>query len=284
MRANWIEATSATGGTGALTLTDVTNRPNFDDVFAGTTLVEYVIEEEASGKFESGIGSFVASTKVLTRTQVLSTYTGGTYDATTPSAVSFGTSGVTVRCAPTADLTPRAPVSVQSALGDGAYVSTSVLTAASPGNAPLTANREYFAPFYWPGGRVSSVAIYVSALATSAEVKVALYRVGANGLPGARIWSNNASPFDATGTGLKAASVSLHLPPGWYYYAYISGHAPSLRAALGQAGSPLGYSTGIPINYVYVAGSFATGLADPAATPTVLITNSVAAALFLGVA
>lgn len=283
MRANWIEATSSTGGTGALTLTDVANRPNFDDVFSGTTLVEYVVEEPDAGKFESGVGSFVASTKVLTRSRILSTFTAGAYDATQPAAVDFGTSGVTVRCAPTADIGAYGHTWVQGSFGDGAYVGQSYAAASSPGNNTLTIDREYYCPMWWGGGRITSVAVYVSVLQASSGVKAAIYEVGTDGLPGRRLW-HTASPLAGTAVAMVAESVALHLPPGWYYYGIIASHALSLRATVGPAMNPLGSATGIPINYLYRAGAYASGLADPAPAPTGSIGNTNAPALFLGVA
>jgi len=97
---------NGTGGSGTLTLTSVTGYPQITDVFgaSGTLNVNYTIAEYTDStlvtlsKYESGFGSIVLSTNVLTRSiPRVSWSSGGSYDATAPAAVSFGNTAANVR-------------------------------------------------------------------------------------------------------------------------------------------------------------------------------------------
>lgn len=102
---DWLLATSATGGTGALTLANVSGWPNYSSMLGttGTRFVEYTIREWTDSshntptKFEKGIGSLALASGggVLTRTVVERSYDGTTYKPNSTgagaSAISFGT-------------------------------------------------------------------------------------------------------------------------------------------------------------------------------------------------
>lgn len=97
---------NGTGGSGTITLTSVTGYPQVTDVFgtSGTMFVHYTIAEYTDStlvtlaNYESGTGSIVLSTNVLTRTYPRITWvSGGAYDNTTPAALSFGNTAANVR-------------------------------------------------------------------------------------------------------------------------------------------------------------------------------------------
>lgn len=95
-RANWAKATTATGGTGSLTLTSVTGFPTFPQAFGtGTSTVSYIIVSD--GLREAGTASFNGTTGVLSSRTVTQAWNGTTYGT---SALDFPTSGVEVFCAP----------------------------------------------------------------------------------------------------------------------------------------------------------------------------------------
>ncbi len=105
--ANWARMRVSVGGTGNLTLADFNaTTPSLDDKFgAGTTSVGYVIVDSVAGRYERGTGTFNGTTKVLVRSSVVESWTGGSYgtsainattDATVftgPMAGSLGTDG-----------------------------------------------------------------------------------------------------------------------------------------------------------------------------------------------
>jgi hypothetical protein len=95
-RANWVKATTTSGGTGSLTLASVAGSPTFAQAFGtGSTTVSYVIS--SSGLREAGTASFNGTTNVLSSRSVIDAWNGTTFGT---SALSFPTSGVEVYCAP----------------------------------------------------------------------------------------------------------------------------------------------------------------------------------------
>ena len=95
--ANWVEETTNTTGTGAVTLgNSVAGQTSWLQAFgAGVTNVIYSIE--SGNDRETGIGSYDGSSQILTRTTPVSTLVAGVYDNTSPTAINLtGTS--TVRC------------------------------------------------------------------------------------------------------------------------------------------------------------------------------------------
>jgi hypothetical protein len=95
-RANWVRATTTTGGTGSLTLSAVASSPTFAQAFGtGETTVSYVIS--SSGLREAGTATFNGTTNVLSSRTVIESWDGSVFGT---SAQNFPTSAVTVTCAP----------------------------------------------------------------------------------------------------------------------------------------------------------------------------------------
>ncbi len=95
--ANWVEETTNTTGTGAVTLGNaVTGQTTFVQAF-GTGVTDVIYSIESGNNRETGIGSYNGTTEVLTRTTPRSTLVAGIYDDTSPTPINLtGTS--TVRC------------------------------------------------------------------------------------------------------------------------------------------------------------------------------------------
>jgi hypothetical protein len=91
--ANWARMRVTAGGTGNLTLADVNaTTPSLDDKFgAGTTNVAYVIVDSVAGRYERGTGTFNGTTKVLVRSAVTESWTGGTYGTSAVNATTDAT-------------------------------------------------------------------------------------------------------------------------------------------------------------------------------------------------
>lgn len=90
---NWARMSSATGGTGSLTLAAIANYPTFADKHgSGATSVQYIIS--ASGMFESGNASYNGTTHVLSSRVVVTAWETGVGFGT--SALDFPTTGVVV--------------------------------------------------------------------------------------------------------------------------------------------------------------------------------------------
>src|SRR5688500_4190733 len=196
MFANWVRMTSSTGGTGALTLAAVTGWPRWQDVWGstGSRYASYVIQEWAGAdhsgpptKAEAGLGTINLATGVLTRTKPTSTWNsaGPTYDGTSPTAISFGTTAanIEVSSSPTAELSPdtipygtvAAPAADVGMSSQHAMVSTSTRA--------LTANTAYFTAFLWFGVReIIHAPFYVRTAGASFGPMRAVLEVGTIGL------------------------------------------------------------------------------------------------------
>lgn len=288
MFANGIECTSTTGGTAALTLTPVSNRPAPDDVWgtSGIRRISYAIEEEANGKFEWGLGTLTLSTLSLARTKIKATFDGGAYDAIAPAAVSFGSSGVTVWIAPQADdFMATVPFSVTASPGDntGLWSAHGLLS----GGTTLTLDTEFYTPYKWVGqGDITQAAIWVTGGNTASQnVKVAIYEVGDDGFPGRKLY--DIGTFSLASTGLVASTSSpmpFNLPPGWYYIGMITSHSTPQLRAIGTTilETPAGTSSSaFPTTRFSKAGSYASGLPDPASTGLTASATGSAPQLFL---
>lgn len=295
MRAgNFVEETTTsiagTNGDGAVTMTAITSVPRFSTVL-GTqaTTVRYTIEDTVTKSWETGIGSVASN--VLTRTRPQITWNGTTYDDSTPSPIAFGstpTSGnVRIRMAATAESQGLVVSGVNNTFSGDAWrdypITNSVGWANGGSAATLTANTEYYTCHYnLTAGLLTGIQFDVTTALTGG-MKLALYAVGSNGLPGQRIVTFNTASVSTTGiktdttTGTWSPSGPVWLVPGYYYIGFISDVACAIRGFTSsgefsiKARTPLGRLDGYGwSNTASVAGSYASGLpASPAPTAIV---------------
>jgi len=233
MLGNWIKQTTTTTGTGSLTLSAATGYPTFADQFAVNQPLYYNILDSTGAPIECGIGKLTSST-VLARTQVLQTYTGGTFTNIGATAVSLSAGTYTVVCA--------------AVMQQGGVTSfpgiTSVATlramiaypfVGSANVKALTLNTPAFMPVRIDAGKgVSALGIEVTTLGGtgSDKVRCGLYPVNADGSPGDLI-AQSGDMLPNT-TGLKSATLvggTMNVPPGWYYFMMLSSVNVTVRAA-----------------------------------------------------
>jgi hypothetical protein len=294
MRADFIRMTSATGGTGALTCSAQTGYPAISEAFTGTRLVDYTIAEYTSSaktqlsKAEAGVGSYVTSTEVLTRTKILSTWDGTTYlpnpgSATAPTALNFGTTSanVDIMVAPTSmsgvlglPFTFEATTSVSDGLG------SPPLNFSSSGSTPTITSGH---AIYWPillahTSPISQFTLRTTGTLTGGAPTFdhAIYEVGSNGKPGKRLINfTQLTAIGTTNTNYTSAAIAtpVMLQPGWYY-------AGGLYLAAGATG-PASFRGGLLLIAGPQAGLFSasagqfgprhvtsqTALNDPATAP-----------------
>lgn len=281
--ADYVEMTTtsiAGSGAGAVTCTALTNVPTFTTVFGSqATTVRYIIEDTVNKKFEKGIGSVAAN--VLTRTSPQITWDGTTWSANAPSALAFNaapTSGdIRIRMGATTEA--QSPVTAganRTIAGDANWrdyaLSAHIGNLQSGGTGiALVADREYYSYYRVErGGVLTGAQFEVTTAVASSNLKWALYSIGSNGLPTAKIVDFVTTATATTGIKTDTATASwspagaVYLPPGEYAVGFISSHATSLRftgALTGGLQSCFGrkdfYGNG---DLVFVAGSYTTGL------------------------
>ena len=287
MRGNWIEATSSTGGTSALTLSDVTGSPNFDDVFGATgarfvecSIVEFTDSTRTQvSKAESGVYSVALSTMVLTRTKINSTWSaGGAYDNTNPSAISFGTTAANIRiyCGALAESFLSFPFAAPTAVGDSLgrypmFVSGPSSTV-SPANQTVTYSLAYFSDRQQIlNCSARCIGGYTGG---TSSVKVAVYEIDSAGMPGKRLIDFGNLGALAASTTLTSADLGtpVTLAPGWYYVAVLAEFSggsgtPNVRASFNNVMSLAFSGSAGFVHILTVAGQ--TSLDDPATLTSV---------------
>lgn len=90
---NWISVSTATTGTGTITLgSKLTGYTAFSDHFTTGDTVYYVIKD--GNNREEGIGTYTATGTTLSRDTIISTLVSGTYDDTAPTAITLSGSAI----------------------------------------------------------------------------------------------------------------------------------------------------------------------------------------------
>jgi hypothetical protein len=283
--ANYVEETTTsiagTSGNGAVTLTSITNTPRFSTAF-GTqaTVIKYIIEDTVNKKFETGIGSIASN--VLTRTKVQATWDGATYTVASPTALQFGstpTSGdIKIRMGATAESIPgviditQSTVAGDASWRDYPFSGAYHITNGTGSSATLTAGTEYYSYYELKAsGNLKGVQFEVKTLVAASNMKLALYCVGSDGLPGAKIVDFVTTSTASTGvktdtaTGSWSPTTAILLNPGWYVIGYISDGAIAL-SSIGtgsnmQRQTPLGRKNSYGNSGgLSIAGNYTTGL------------------------
>ena len=296
-RADFISMTTSgiagTNGNGAVTMSQITspvNMPTFTQVFgSGTRVIDYTIIDSVGGNWEKGFGS--VSGNVLTRLVVHETYNGTTYVSAGASALAFGSTpaagNITIRLAPTVDAFDPITPAIQTTIGSDTYqgyqFTAHYMADGNPGQSGNFATAtEYYFPFKSiVRGAVGAVAAQVqTAGASGGSVKLALYEVGQDGLPGPCITQFNTIAVTATGFIVDSAPSSwavnagpIRLSPGWFYIGMMTNDTTWLVGAFsGQevidyppTGRNGGYGFGTVLQKT-AQNSYAAGL--PTGTPS----------------
>ena len=230
MYGNWIRATTATTGTGSLTLSAASGYATPASQFAQGERFSYALLADADGKpVEGGIG-YLDGSGNLVREAVLATYSGGTYtDASSNAGLSaVSLSGTTrVICTPlkTADLAATRRGRSTGTLADDIFHPVNFVSPTTGTLALGTNGRSYYIPvlldFAFP---VDAVALRAGA--TGGSIDIGLYGVLPTGDPGDLLlgWSNktytanvlNAYTLASADAGRWTAAARI-IPPGWYW-------------------------------------------------------------------
>jgi hypothetical protein len=226
MLENWVKETTTTTGTGTITLAGaVTGFIAFSDVIADGEQVEYFIE--SGNNRERGIGTFTASGTTLARTVILETLVSGTYDDTSPAAITLaGTSDVYI--SGPAQRIMNGPVimvgptesSSWDCLDNIAHFD-SVSTTVSTANRMLITIGPLLVPRI-----MTTLRFYVAtADATCTHLRLGLYKIDKDGEPGDVLYDSGDLSASAASTGAKSHTISggpIHVPAGIYGAAVVS--------------------------------------------------------------
>jgi hypothetical protein len=263
MLGNWINQTTTTTGTGALTLAAVSGFPPASSQFATNERFQYAILDDASGApLERGLG-YLDGSGNLVREKPMAAMVSGVYAGAAPSAVSLAAGVKRVICTPGAQSAIAttssmwAPPSGFVGYGDSNYTVV-------PASVALVADRVYVVPFFAAmDSDIDAVMIRVqTAGAGGTSAKGAIYAVGADGLPGVQLAESAAVLVDSIG--VKALSFTRFRPPGRYFVALLCDGTPSVQhmASRVLGAYPMGYNSSmVPISYIHHIG--ATGLVFP---------------------
>lgn len=269
MLGNWIQQTTTTTGTGNLTLSAVTGYPAFSTQFSDGQRFQYQILDDSNGApIESGIGYL--SSGALVRERIECTMVSGTFDNTTPSAVSLaaGTKRVICSVAAAATHTPAIgaiTAATYKSYGDGTQVF------GSGGGFVSTAGRAYAKQFEaLAANEIDAIIMRITtAGAASTLVRGAIYSIGADGLPDVKLAESGTVAADTTG--IKLLTFTAFRPPQRFYAAFISSGSPTYYGtSVGLSATSMGFTSNLePYDLVFKAGSgttFPTSWSSPSLT------------------
>jgi hypothetical protein len=228
---NWIRATTATTGTGSLTLSSASGYATPGSQFAQAERFSYVLLSDSDGKpVEAGIG-YLDSGGLLVREVVQATYSGSTYtDATTNAGLTAssltGTTRVICSHIKTSAHVPTRRGRPSGTQANDIFHPANLVSPATGSLGVSSNSRSYYMPvlldFAFP---VDAVAIYIGT--TTGNHDLGLYGVAANGDPGDLLigWENkttttnslNAFTLASATVGRWSAATRI-IPPGWYYW------------------------------------------------------------------
>lgn len=227
MLGNGIKQTTATTGTGSLTLVAAAGYPTLANVFAVGQPFSYTLLDSNGLFLEAGIGVLTSST-VMARSLVTATFNGTTYTNTGATAASL-TGTTTVICATHAATVAAAPWTVDGFnSGVGRYIASSGTT--NQRSTYALGASMFYIPFQSDFGCVAtSMAINV-VTGVAGNAQLGIYAMGAQGQPGKLLASTAAFDVSTTGWKKPALSVPVFMPSGFYYVALASTPAITVTA------------------------------------------------------
>jgi hypothetical protein len=260
MLGNWIRQTTTTTGTGALTLSTVSGYSAFSDQFAAGQRFQYQILDDSTGApIEAGVGYLSSGT--LVRERIECTIVSGTFDYSTPSAVSLAAGTKRVICAASmASVMGQTAGAYSLSGGFQGYGDSISVQPGSTSNLGLTGSRAYATPFIAQSAQeIDALVVRITIAGTSGGlIKGAIYSIGANGLPDVKLAESATAAADTTGQ--KFLSFTAFRPPQRFYGCLISTNVPSVYAtASGLSSNPMGFlSSQEAAAYLYLAASGTT--------------------------
>ena len=192
MLADFVKMTTATTGTGSLTLSAVSGFPTFADAFAVNELIAFTVLDDATGApIESCIGHLSAST-TLVIDRVLASYSAGTYNQINPTAVTLPAGTKRVICTPASGGLVATPHNIPALgtnnkrllyptgqhVGIGAHGSTGA----------VTQNIVYYVPIIPKTSLlIDAVLFRLTTVQASSQARAGVYTSGLDGKPNIKL-------------------------------------------------------------------------------------------------
>ena len=230
MIGDWVKETTTTTGTGTITLAGpATGFCSFSDLWADGFVVRYAILDANGTSRESGWGTLGGSGTTLTRDVIIETLVGGTYDASSPAAITLTTGTHTVGIAADAQAFMPAPMGRAEDTRIFAMNLTNNL-----GNKFLTcfADRQYGSPFMLTQTtEVSDLGLFINTGVDASTTTIGISQMVAGESLSSYIASGTISTTTTqTGTVQTTSITNVVLQPGWYMTHLVSTDAISVAA------------------------------------------------------
>jgi len=272
MQASWVRESTATTGTGTITLGGASaGYIQFEDAFTTTNVVHYTITD--GNNRETGIGTLTTGGSwTLSRDQIFEKLDNGTYSNWPATGISLSGTAI-IGISPNAGSTFTPSVDY---VFTGHYSLAAGLVGTTGAN-PVAANRLYVLPFVLQGPKkISSIVAYVSTQDAGATVtRIGIYGPDETGKPEFLLADVG---IDVTSTGLKSTALGspIYLNPGIYYAAFVTDGTPSVSTVLAreQGATSMSVSSVFAISTLYKTLSSWSALPDPFGAVTGVIPNS----------
>ncbi len=248
MLATGIKQTTATTGTGSLTLAAVSGAPKLSDAFPVGVRFAYTLLDEAGLFLEAGIG-YLSDTTTLVRARVAATFTGSSYASSAPTAVALAGTTTVIATPHAATLESMMPTVDAISAGVMRYLSSAARTASTAATGPST-NLAYYPPYlHRCGSPVITLAVNVTTAIAGGMGQIGLYACNENGGVGALIFKSGDIDMSTTGVKVVTLPAPVALPSGWYYTGFVgnngslrvTGYTSNVTAVLG--GTPCGFNS-----------------------------------------
>lgn len=259
MIAAGVKETTSTTGTGTVTLSSVTGFARFADVFPIGVPVHYGISD--GNNWEWGIGT-VGASNTLSRDSVVATLSSGTYDNTSPTALTLSGSATVICTQHDASIImPYRGTDLTSISGgvNPNLIPSNFIADTDYGAVALTANRAYFAPFLKMGAKsITALGVQVGTVAAGKVAAVGIFAIdpATNGPGKTLVETSGLDVSTATGEIMQSVTET-RLPAGWYWQGIVSDGIPSIRGAATQIPGPLGMLTNRVRRYIYRSNTYA---------------------------
>lgn len=250
MLGNGVKQTTATAGTGPLTLAAFAGAPRLVDVFGLNRPLTYSLVDEAGNFGEAGVG-YLSAPNTLVRARISATYASGVYNASNPEPLNLS-GNWSVIATPIASTLESMMPTVDAVSADALRYLTSANRTLNMTTFGPAAGLAVYTPFLLrASGPVRALAINVTSTVVGGAGQIALYACNENGYMGNLLY--RSSTLDLSTPGLKVATIPAPpaLAPGWYFTAFV-GNSGNLRVSAHQSNasnvsgtSPLGLTASL---------------------------------------